>query len=175
MSVGRLSLGGRVPGSRPWLARLAVAFAVLAVLVPYARAFRATWIDDAYIQLRHARTLIDSGTWGFYPGYPANTATSPLNVLLLALVGLPLGSVTSAVVWVTALELGGLLWLLLRLARRLFGHPFFGWFAFVAVATNPLLLSTIGMESILYALLLVAATVLFVEGRWGRWGLRSGC
>lgn len=60
------------------------AVAVLAVLVIYVAAFRATWIDDAYIQRRYARTLIDPGTWGFYPGYPANTATFPLNVLLLA-------------------------------------------------------------------------------------------
>jgi len=174
MSVGQLSVERRLAWSRPWLLRLAAALAVLAVLVPYVTAFRATWIDDAYIQLRYARTLIDSGTWGFYPGYPANTATSPLNVLLLALVGLPLGSVTAALSWLTVAELAGLLWLLLRLSRRLFGGPFFGWFAFVAIATNLLLLSTFGMESLLYALLMIAAVVLFLEGRWPAMGVALG-
>ncbi|MDP9364256.1 MAG: hypothetical protein M3Q10_08540 [Chloroflexota bacterium] len=174
MGVGQLSVERRLVWSRPWLLRLAGAMAVLAALVPYVAAFQATWIDDAYIQLRYARTLIDSGTWGFYPGYPANTATSPLNVLLLALVGLPLGSVTSALLWLTVAELAALLWLLLRLSRRLFGGPFFGWFAFVAVATNLLLLSTIGMESLLYALLMVAAVVLFLEGRWPAMGVALG-
>ena len=73
------------------LSRLAVAVAVVFGLFAYSWAFQATWVDDAYIQLRYARTLLDSGTWGFYPGYPANTATPPLNVLLIAALGWPLG------------------------------------------------------------------------------------
>ena len=146
--------------------RLAVGVGVVAALLAYVAAFGATWIDDAYIQLQYARTLLESGTWGFYAGYPANTATSPLNVLLIAAVGLLLGSVERAVIVLTAIELAGLLWLLLRLSRRLFGRDFFGWFAFVALAANPLLLSTIGMESLLYALLFVAAVACFIEERW---------
>ena len=148
------------------VARLLVAAGVVAALLVYVAAFQATWIDDAYIQLQYARTLIESGTWGFYAGYPANTATSPLNVLLLAAVGFALGSIEWAVTALTALELAGMLCLLLRLSRRLFRRDFFGWFAFVALAANPLLLSTIGMESLLYALLFVASLVCFVEGRW---------
>jgi len=143
-----------------------VAVGVVTALLVYVAAFRATWIDDAYIQLRYARTLLESGTWGFYVGYPANTATSPLNVLLIAATGFLLGSVERAVTLLTALELAGLLALLLRLSRRLFGRDVFGWFAFVALAANPLLLSTVGMESLLYAFLFVAALICFVEGRW---------
>ncbi|MGI8612479.1 MAG: hypothetical protein ACR2KL_00795, partial [Nocardioidaceae bacterium] len=40
-------------------------------------------VDDAYITLSYARTLAFHGQWGMMPGYQANTATSPLNVLLL--------------------------------------------------------------------------------------------
>jgi len=156
----------RAAVGRRELVRAATTAATLLALLAYAAAFRATWIDDAYIQLRYARTLLESGTWGFYAGYPANTATSPLNVLLLAAAGLPLGSVERGLTLLTALELAALLWLLLRLGRRLFGGRFFGGFAFVAIAANPLVLSTIGMESLPYALLLVAAVAWFVEQRW---------
>ena len=156
------------------LPRLARAVAILAALLVYVAAFRATWIDDAYIQLQYARTLLESGTWGFYAGYPANTATSPLNVLLIAAVGFPLSSVERAVTLLTSLELAGLLWLLLRLSRCLFGRDFLGWFGFVAFATNPLLLSTIGMESLLYALLFVAALVCFIEDRWSAMAVSLG-
>jgi len=40
-------------------------------------------VDDAYITLAYARTLADHGQWGMLPGHEANSATSPLNVLLL--------------------------------------------------------------------------------------------
>ncbi len=145
---------------------LAAAIVGFADLLFYVFAFRHTWIDDTYIQLQYARTLIEHGTWGFYAGHPANTATSPLNVLLIALAGLPLGSVEWGVILLTALELAAMLALLVLLSRRLFDGVFYGWFAFVALATNPLLLSTIGMESFLYALLLIASVYLFLVRRW---------
>lgn len=145
---------------------LAAALVGIADLFFYVFAFRNTWIDDTYIQLQYARTLLEDGTWGFYAGHPANTATSPLNVLLIAAAGLPLGSVEWAVTLLTTLELAAMLGLLLLLSRRLFDGLFFGWFAFIALATNPLLLSTIGMESFLYALLLIASVYFFLVGRW---------
>lgn len=42
--------------------------------------------DDGYITLDYARTLATNGTWGMQPGLEANSATSPLHVLILALV-----------------------------------------------------------------------------------------
>jgi len=81
-------------------------------------------------QLACGTLPLESGTWGFHAGSPANTATSPLNVLLTAALGL----VEQAVIVLTALELAGVLWLLLRPFKR----DFFGWFACVALATNPL-------------------------------------
>ena len=44
---------------------LAAGAAVTIGIFLYVYAFRANYIDDAYIQLRYARTLLDSGTWGF--------------------------------------------------------------------------------------------------------------
>src|SRR3712207_7528162 len=38
----------------------------------------------SFITLQYARTLRDYGVWGFFPWEVANTATSPLNVILTA-------------------------------------------------------------------------------------------
>ena len=46
-------------------------------------ALQDSLIDDAYITLDYARTLAFHGQWGPLPDMPANTATSPLNVMIL--------------------------------------------------------------------------------------------
>ena len=113
-------------------------------------------IDDAYITLDYARTLAQHGQWAMEPGHLANTATSPLNVLLLAglivLSGAPVVSV--GVLLVAALATTGAA-LSVTCARLGRGQ----WFAAAAVtllAVNPLLISTIGLETYL-GLALVAA------------------
>src|SRR5690348_3447105 len=45
---------------------------------------RGSLTDDGYITLAYAKNLAVHGEWGIIPGSPANSATSPLNVLLLA-------------------------------------------------------------------------------------------
>ena len=44
---------------------------------------RESLTDDCYITLAYAKNLAMHGEWGLVPGSPANSATSPLNVLLL--------------------------------------------------------------------------------------------
>ncbi|MDP9369883.1 MAG: hypothetical protein M3Q03_16700, partial [Chloroflexota bacterium] len=44
---------------------------------------RGALIDDAHITLSYARNLATDLHWGLIPTEPANSATSPLNVLLL--------------------------------------------------------------------------------------------
>src|SRR5687767_8104410 len=68
------------------------------ILFLYLNLFRHALIDDAFITLRYVKTLLTSGTWGFFPGTIANSATSPLNVLLLAGVSLFLGPTVHAAV-----------------------------------------------------------------------------
>jgi hypothetical protein len=119
-------------------------------------AARRALIDDAYITIDYARTLAQHGQWALEPGHQTNTATSPLNVLLLAglivLSGAPVVSVgilltasfavTGAALSVTCARLGCSQWL-----------------AAVAVSllvVNPLLISTIGLETYL-GLALIAA------------------
>jgi hypothetical protein len=56
-------------------------------LFEYFLAFAATYTDDAFITLQYADTVLRSRCWGFLRGRPANTATSPLNVMLTAVGG----------------------------------------------------------------------------------------
>src|SRR6476619_1504840 len=42
-------------------------------------------VDDAYITLSYARNVAEHLHWGMIPTEESNTATSPLNVMLLAL------------------------------------------------------------------------------------------
>lgn len=128
--------------------------------------FKHTYIDDAFIQLTYARTLVEDGTWGMFPGRIANTATAPLNILLTAAAGLITRDWLNAVIWLTALEFTALLGFLLVLSQRLFGRSYFGAFAFIGLVANPLLLSTLGMESILFTLLIVAALTFYAGNRW---------
>lgn len=156
----------RQPDARRFLRKAAITSAVLTALTLYAWSLRHTFVDDAYIQFQYARTLAHSGTWGFYAGHPSNTATSPLNVLLIAAGMLLTGSAVTATILLTALELAVLLWFLHRLSRHLFGDLFFALFAFCAIATNLLIISTFGLESLLYIVLMVAAVTLMLERRW---------
>ena len=113
--------------------------------------------DDSYITLDYARNVVEHGHWGLTPFRDANSATSPLNVWLLAggilVTGRPVVAaglvlvLTTAAMAVWAAQLAGDLGL-----RR----------AVVAVLTvglvvsSPIFASVVGMESFLVAALLVA-------------------
>lgn len=121
-------------------------------------------IDDAYITLDYARTLAQHGQWALEPGHQSNTATSPLNVLLLAglivLSGAPVVSV--GILLIASLAVTGAA-LSTSCARLGYGQ----WPATVAVSllvVNPLLISTIGLETYL-GLALVAVLGFVVLAR----------
>jgi hypothetical protein len=132
----------------------------------YVTAFQSTFIDDAFIQFQYADTLTKSGTWGFFPGYQTNTATSPLNVLILSVFTLLTGSAVTGAILFTAFLLLLLLIILQNLSLKLFGNSFFGLFLFSAILANPLFLSSLGMEVILFVVLWIASLSLFVHHRW---------
>ncbi len=150
-------------------AALGAAGAALVFLV----AHRAL-IDDAYISLDYARTLAQHGQWALEPGFQSNTATSPLNVLLLAglivLSGAPV--VSAGLLFVAALAATGAALSVIcgRLGRS-------QWCAAIAVsllAVNPLLISTIGMETYLALALVAAAGATVVARRPVATGLVCG-
>lgn len=113
--------------------------------------------DDSYITLDYARTLVEHGEWGLVPGHPANTATSPLNVWLLA-AGLALsGSAAVAVGAVLAAALALVAVWCRWLGRSVGLGAAFPLIAVTLLATSPLLVSTAGLETYLGVAVVVGA------------------
>ncbi|MEK6443533.1 hypothetical protein [Pseudonocardia sp. T1-2H] len=110
---------------------------------------RRALIDDAYITLDYARSLAFHGQWALEPGHQANTATSPLNVLLLAGFSLVTRDPVIAAGVLLVVALGVLGWALSSIGR-VHGRPLLlPALGVAAVAVCPLLASTVGMETYL--------------------------
>ena len=144
--------------------------AAVVVLVPLfylsLSCFKRSLIDDAFITLQYAATLRHHGHWGFFADRITNTATSPLDVWLTAFVGLFTSDMVDAAIWLAAAEYAALAVVLALLSRRLFGGGYWAAVAFVGIAANPLLLSSLGLETMLYTVLLVTSLYLLVFRRW---------
>ncbi|WP_168169525.1 hypothetical protein [Pseudonocardia sp. HH130629-09] len=155
-----------MPAAPPprWSAAVLPAAAALLAAGAFALV-RGALIDDAYITLAYVRTLALHGEWGVSPGLPANSATSPLNVLLQAAVTLV---VRDAVV-AAGIVLAGLMALLTHWSAgtaAALGLP--SWTAALPaplLLANPLLLSTGGLETYLAVVLLAGLAHAAVTGR----------
>jgi len=136
------------------------------ILYFYLNLFANALTDDAFITLRYVKTLLHTGTWGFLPGYVTNAVTSPLHVFLLALAGVFLGPTVNAVMWLSAGILALTIVLLIRISFLLFETRIFGYLAAGALIFNPLIISTLGLESILFVGLYILSTYLYLTKRW---------
>ena len=154
--------------------RVAEVAAVFSVFLAYTHLFRDTFVDDAFISLKYSDMLAAGEGWTFLPGRMSNTATSPLNVIVHAAIGMLIGSMPYAIVVATALELTVSFFLLQRIARHLFGHTYFAWLAIVGLATNCLLVSTFGLEGTLFTVLLLWSVERFLAQRWIHLGIVLG-
>lgn len=112
-------------------------------------------LDDSWIHLQIARNVASGQGWSYNPGEPTGASTSPLWVMVLALLFWLPGDVT---VWVKAL--GGLLYLanvllVADLACRLTRDRRMAWLAGLLTAWGPTLVwgGLSGMEVHLYLLL----------------------
>ncbi|MEV0082341.1 hypothetical protein [Saccharopolyspora sp. NPDC050642] len=131
-------------------------------------------IDDSYITLSYARNLAFHGHWGLIGAEVSNSATAPLNVLVLAAVTAVVRQpvVALGVVFVLA---NVLLAVSLRSAARTSGFP--GWTGAVGallVAANPLVLSTVGLEMTLASALLGVLLLAAVQRRPVLFGVAAG-
>jgi hypothetical protein len=132
----------------------------------YLELFKNALIDDAFITLRYVKTLLTSGTWGFFPGVVSNSATSPLNVILLTLISLITGPTPAASVWLYLLCLLCTAVLLIRLAQLVTGSEVYGWLAVGALVFNPLLISTAGLEGMVWTAFFVLVIYLYQIQSW---------
>lgn len=128
--------------ARPWVlpAGAAIASALVFTLVS------GHLIDDTYITLSYAKNLAFHGHWGLIEDGTANTATSPLNVLVLGFVTFVVRDAIFAagIVFVAsqvAFALG-----LRRLGAATGLSAGFAPLAVGLLLVNPLLLSSVGLE-----------------------------
>ncbi|WP_285652843.1 hypothetical protein [Actinomycetospora sp. NBRC 106375] len=126
--------------------------------------------DDGLISLSFARNLAEHGQWAITTGIETNTATSPLNVWMLAALHIATGYravVAAAVLLCVSLALVGLG------LRRLGGAPA-AVLGPALLATSPVFTSSLGLETYLAAAVLVWLLVQAAEGRWSTAGVLVG-
>jgi len=162
---------GRWPGA--WLAVVSL----LAVAVYWL--IKDSLIDDSYITLAYARNLALHFHWGLIPQETANSATSPLNVLLLAALmdvlrfsggvheGLAVGALFVACMLAVA-------WAWLRIGRALRLPSWVPAFGALLVLVNPFVLSATGLEVHLIAAAMLHLVLMAVEGRPVWFGVMGG-
>ncbi len=130
-------------------------------------------LDDAYISLSYARNLAEHGCWCVTPGLEANTATSPLWVVLLAapmLVMPPvpaLGLVTAGLMAVIAAAVSAL-------ASRWRWSRWAGPVAAALLAFSPTMQAAAGLESLLAVAVLAVAAHEIAVGRAVGVGVAAG-
>jgi hypothetical protein len=158
---------------RAWLAAFGAAAGACA-----AWATHRGLIDDSYITLSYARNLAEHGHWGLISSETANSATSPLNVFLLAgsmrVVSLFGGGPLVALGLLT-LVLGGLLgWWLAQSATRLGTSRLWAAVGLALVFANPFVLSSLGLEVVLLSSLMAGLVAAGLQGRPVGFGVLSG-
>jgi hypothetical protein len=127
----------------------------LAGAVLFLLAFRGM-PDDTYITLDYAKNLVEHGHWGLTRFRDANTATSPLNVWLLAGGILATGRPVVAVGIVLVLTTAALAVWAAGLAEELgLRRPVVAGLVVGLIVTSPIFASVVGMESFLGAATLV--------------------
>jgi hypothetical protein len=122
----------------------------------------------------YARTLGEHFRWGLTPFHTANSATSPLNVLLLgAFTAVVRRPVLALGIVFTALNVLQM-WGFLRLARAVGLPKVFAGLSFAVILLSPLMLSIVGMEMTLAITLIVLLADASARGSAKTFGLLSG-
>lgn len=131
--------------------------------------------DDSYITFSYAQNLAENGEWALSTGIPANTATSPLNVWLLALGTLLTGTPVIAAALLLCVSLAATAWWLYAIAAecRLSPVPV-SLLGVGLLVTSPLMASTVGLETYLGIGLLLGLTRHALFGRWSVAGVLAG-
>lgn len=130
--------------------------------------------DDAYITLSYARNLALHGHWGLTEFRTSNTATSPLNVWLLAGLIVVVGRPVVAVGLLLMCACAALSMWSLSIARLIGASWVLPFLAVGALLVNPFLITTIGLETYLAAALTVGVTRYSIAGRAVATGVFAG-
>jgi hypothetical protein len=136
-------------------------------------------IDDAYITLSYARNVAEHLHWGMIPTEESNTATSPLNVILLAVatwvsaVTGQMRPVLGLAILTVVLSAAMAVWSA-QIARRVGVSSFWALSVLAVVFANPFVNSAIGLEVVPTAAFLTGLTAQAVLGRRIAFGVLAG-
>ncbi len=164
-------------GSGRWALWLCAATGLLAVGAFWL--VRQALIDDAYITLSYARNLATSLHWGLIPTEPANSATSPLNVMLLGGATALLRPIAGVhPIWglgiVFVASATAMAWWWSRIATALGLTPLAPALGVALVLLNPFVLSATGLEVLLIPTVLVGMLAAAVGDRPVAFGVLAG-
>ena len=137
--------------SAPLAAATAAALAVFALLVGYPAGPWVSPLDDAYIHMAVARTLVEHGTWGVNPGEFASATSSPGWTLLLVASFAALGVHPEIALAWNAVAVAAVLWVAdgwLRTAGKRNGARA-GWLLALGFVVPLPFLGALGMEHVL--------------------------
>ena len=136
-------------------------------------------IDDAYITLSYVRNVAEDLHWGLTPTQESNTATSPLNVMLLVLATWA-GGVTGELRPVLGLEIltvvlsaAMAVWAA-QIARRINVSAAWTLAVLALVFANPFVNSALGLEVVPIAAFLIGLTAQAAAGRRLAFGILAG-
>jgi hypothetical protein len=140
---------------------------------------RDALVDDAYITLSYARNVAEHLHWGMIPAEESNTATSPLNVMMLA-VATWITAVTGAMrpvlglgILTVALSAAMAFWAA-QIARRINVNGAWSLAVLAVVFANPFVNSALGLEVVPVAAFLTGLTAQAVAGRRIAFGVLAG-
>jgi hypothetical protein len=136
-------------------------------------------VDDAYITLSYARNVAEHLHWGMIPAEESNTATSPLNVILLA-IATWITAATGALrpmlglgICIAVLSGAMAVWAA-QIARRLDVSSVWSLTVVAVVFANPFVNSAFGLEVVPIAAFLTGLTAQAVHGRRIAFGVLAG-
>ncbi|OBA99592.1 hypothetical protein A5662_15320, partial [Mycobacteriaceae bacterium 1482268.1] len=136
-------------------------------------------VDDAYITLSYARNVAEHLHWGMIPAEESNTATSPLNVLLIA-VATWIGGVTGSLrpvlglgILIVVLSAAMAVWAA-QISRRLNVSGAWSLAVLAVVFANPFVNSAFGLEVVPISAFLTGLTAAAVSGRRVWFGALAG-
>ena len=127
--------------------------------------YRGFAFDDAFITYRYARNIAEGQGFTYNPGQWVLGTTAPLYTLILAALGLIWSDFPSLSHVISTMSLAGC-GIFAYLLRRELNQRIVGFTASLILITNPLVLSTFGMETMFSMMLLMAAVTLYTARRF---------
>jgi hypothetical protein len=141
------------------------------IVVLFISLFKYSLIDDSFITLSYARNIFTNHIWGMSQNAISNTATSPLNVILLAIIGTLVGNYIDGIVILSSLIILFIIIFLIKIFDK--RMPIVIALGSI-ILFNPLFLSTLGLESLLYGLLITIIIYQLIKKNYKLIGLFLG-